>query len=52
MLQALYPDITFLVGHEDTVGDQVLDRHLMELGTTTNPGLFTKSLEVSTCSSS
>ncbi|TYZ62192.1 hypothetical protein PybrP1_004944 [[Pythium] brassicae (nom. inval.)] len=44
-LQALYPAITFIVGQEDTVGDQVLDRHLTDLGTSTNPGVFTKSLE-------
>uniref|UniRef100_K3W5I8 hydroxymethylbilane synthase n=1 Tax=Globisporangium ultimum (strain ATCC 200006 / CBS 805.95 / DAOM BR144) TaxID=431595 RepID=K3W5I8_GLOUD len=30
---------------EDTIGDQVLDRHLSELGTSTASGLFTKSLE-------
>lgn len=45
MLQKLYPDIEFIVGQQDTIGDQVLDRHLSELGTQTASGLFTKSLE-------
>uniref|UniRef100_K3W5J0 hydroxymethylbilane synthase n=1 Tax=Globisporangium ultimum (strain ATCC 200006 / CBS 805.95 / DAOM BR144) TaxID=431595 RepID=K3W5J0_GLOUD len=45
MLQEIYPEIDFVVGQEDTVGDQVLDRHLSELGTSTASGLFTKSLE-------
>ncbi|KAF1323640.1 Porphobilinogen deaminase, partial [Globisporangium splendens] len=45
MLQEIYPDIDFVVGQQDTVGDQVLDRHLSELGTSTASGLFTKSLE-------
>ncbi|GLD95883.1 hypothetical protein PINS_up004561 [Pythium insidiosum] len=45
MLQAIYPDIEFIVGQQDTIGDQVLDRHLSDLGTQTASGLFTKSLE-------
>ncbi|GAB9463236.1 hypothetical protein Gpo141_00000702 [Globisporangium polare] len=44
-LQGVYPEVDFIVGQEDTVGDQVLDRHLSELGTSTASGLFTKSLE-------
>jgi hydroxymethylbilane synthase len=44
--QKLYPDVEFIVGQQDTIGDQVLDRHLSELGTQTASGLFTKSLEV------
>ncbi|RLN06493.1 hypothetical protein BBJ28_00018792, partial [Nothophytophthora sp. Chile5] len=45
MLKNHFPDIDFVVGQEDTVGDQVLDRHLSDLGTSTASGLFTKSLE-------
>ncbi|TMW68033.1 hypothetical protein Poli38472_007705 [Pythium oligandrum] len=45
MLQQLNPDVEFIVGQQDTIGDQVLDRHLSELGTSTASGLFTKSLE-------
>lgn len=45
MLQKLYPDVEFIIGAQDTIGDQVLDRHLSELGTQTASGLFTKSLE-------
>jgi len=45
MLQELYPEMDFVVGQEDTIGDQVLDRHLSELGTSTAAGVFTKSLE-------
>ncbi|KAI9918980.1 hypothetical protein PsorP6_011975 [Peronosclerospora sorghi] len=45
MLASRYPDVAFVVGQEDTVGDQVLDRHLCDLGTSTASGLFTKSLE-------
>ncbi|RLN06494.1 hypothetical protein BBJ28_00018793 [Nothophytophthora sp. Chile5] len=35
MLKSHFPDIDFVVGQEDTVGDQVLDRHLSDLGTST-----------------
>ncbi|KAK1946759.1 Porphobilinogen deaminase [Phytophthora citrophthora] len=45
MLEERFPDLQFVVGQEDTVGDQVLDRHLSDLGTSTASGLFTKSLE-------
>ncbi|RLN46231.1 hypothetical protein BBJ29_007620 [Phytophthora kernoviae] len=45
MLEERFPDLHFVVGQEDTVGDRVLDRHLSDLGTTTASGLFTKSLE-------
>ncbi|TDH74234.1 hypothetical protein CCR75_001470 [Bremia lactucae] len=45
MLQDRFPDLHFVVGQEDTIGDQVLDRHLSDLGTSTASGLFTKSLE-------
>ncbi|CAH0490568.1 unnamed protein product [Peronospora farinosa] len=45
MLESRFSDINFVVGQEDTVGDQVLDRHLSDLGTSTTSGLFTKSLE-------
>ncbi|ETL77975.1 porphobilinogen deaminase [Phytophthora nicotianae P10297] len=45
MLEERFPNLNFVVGQEDTVGDQVLDRHLSDLGTTTASGLFTKSLE-------
>ncbi|CEG48440.1 porphobilinogen deaminase [Plasmopara halstedii] len=45
MLNKQFPDLHFVVGQEDTVGDQVLDRHLSELGSNTASGLFTKSLE-------
>ncbi|KAF1784390.1 Porphobilinogen deaminase, dipyrromethane cofactor binding site [Phytophthora cactorum] len=45
MLEERFPNLHFVVGQEDTVGDQVLDRHLSDLGTTTASGLFTKSLE-------
>ncbi|KDO30312.1 porphobilinogen deaminase [Saprolegnia parasitica CBS 223.65] len=42
MLQKHYPDVTFEIGLQDTIGDQVLDKHLTQVGGT---GLFTKSLE-------
>ncbi|GMF21542.1 unnamed protein product [Phytophthora lilii] len=45
MLETRFPALRFVVGQQDTVGDQVLDRHLSDLGTTTASGLFTKSLE-------
>ncbi|DBA00249.1 TPA: hypothetical protein N0F65_007893, partial [Lagenidium giganteum] len=45
MLQKHYPNTDFVVGQQDTIGDQVLDRHLSDLGTSTASGLFTKSLE-------
>uniref|UniRef100_A0AAV1USE7 hydroxymethylbilane synthase n=2 Tax=Peronospora matthiolae TaxID=2874970 RepID=A0AAV1USE7_9STRA len=45
MLESRFPALRFVVGQEDTVGDQVLDRHLSDLGTSTASGLFTKSLE-------
>ncbi|CAH0482826.1 unnamed protein product [Peronospora belbahrii] len=45
MLESHFPDYHFVVGQEDTVGDQVLDRHLSDLGMSTASGLFTKSLE-------
>ncbi|GAB9463230.1 hypothetical protein Gpo141_00000697 [Globisporangium polare] len=45
MLQKLHPDIAFVIGQEDTIGDQVVNRHLSDLGTATAPGVFTKSLE-------
>ncbi|KAG6587137.1 porphobilinogen deaminase [Phytophthora cinnamomi] len=45
MLQPRFPALRFVVGQQDTVGDQVLDRHLSELGSATASGLFTKSLE-------
>ncbi|CAI5719104.1 unnamed protein product [Hyaloperonospora brassicae] len=45
MLECRFPDLLFVVGQEDTMGDQVLDRHLSDLGTSTASGLFTKSLE-------
>lgn len=45
MLKSCFSHLHFVVGQEDTVGDQVLDRHLSDLGTSTTSGLFTKSLE-------
>ncbi|OQS04902.1 porphobilinogen deaminase [Thraustotheca clavata] len=42
MLKKLYPEIQFEIGLQDTIGDQVLDKHLTQLGGT---GVFTKSLE-------
>ncbi|OQR96795.1 porphobilinogen deaminase [Achlya hypogyna] len=42
MLQKAHPEITFEIGLQDTIGDQVLDKHLTQVGGT---GLFTKSLE-------
>ncbi|GMF40091.1 unnamed protein product [Phytophthora fragariaefolia] len=45
MLESRFPALRFVVGQQDTVGDQVLDRHLSELGSATASGLFTKSLE-------
>ncbi|TMW68032.1 hypothetical protein Poli38472_007704 [Pythium oligandrum] len=43
-LQELNPDVEFLIGQQDTIGDQVHDRHLSDLGAT-SPGVFSKSLE-------
>ncbi|EGZ12115.1 hypothetical protein PHYSODRAFT_336580 [Phytophthora sojae] len=45
MLEDKFPALRFVVGQQDTVGDQVLDRHLSDLGTSTASGLFTKILE-------
>lgn len=45
MLEKIYPKLKFDIGLSDTIGDQVLDKHLSELGTATESGLFTKSLE-------
>ncbi|CCI45727.1 unnamed protein product [Albugo candida] len=47
MLQKLHPDVDFVVGQTNTLGDQVQDRHLSDLGTSIDSGLFTKSLEES-----
>jgi len=43
LLEEHYPDIHFEIGLQDTIGDQVLDKHLADVGVT---GVFTKSLEV------
>ena len=46
MLEEKNPSINFEIGVSDTIGDQVLDQHLSDLGNSTESGLFTKSLEV------
>ncbi|EGZ20831.1 hypothetical protein PHYSODRAFT_328896 [Phytophthora sojae] len=45
MLEDKFPALRFVVEQQDTVGDQVLDRHLSDLGTSTASGLFAKILE-------
>ncbi len=46
LLQTAHPDVEFVLKTEITGGDVVQDKPLAELARS-NPGLFTKELEVS-----
>ena len=48
MLENANPGVKFEVGLSDTIGDQVQDKHLRDIGISAQGGLFTKSLEVNT----